>query len=132
LTANSVSSYLVTQKATHHFISANYNKSLDSLPFLTTCHADELNWIFGIPIRVPNEFTDLDRKFSLQILSLWTSFAKTGKMYQSNGKKWPTSNKHYPTPRYVELNANFIRERKFEFEERCNKLWKPLLSHYKR
>ena len=92
-----------------------------------------MNYLWGLPYRVPNQFTDLDRKFSLQLLELWTTFAKTGRMpNQSNGKQWPISNKHNPAPKYVEVNANYIRKRKFEFEERCDSFWRPLLPLYKR
>ena len=92
-----------------------------------------MNYLWGLPYRVPNHFTDLDRKFSFQLLELWTSFAKTGKMpNQSNGKRWPIATKHNPATRYVEINANFVRERKFEFEERCDLFWRPLLPFYKR
>ena len=36
-----------------------------------------------------------------------------------DGSNWPQSNLHNPKPRFVEINNNFLRERKFEFEERC-------------
>lgn len=49
-----------------------------------------------------------------------------------SGKKWPVSNKYHPKPRYVEINDKYLRERKFEFEERCEEFWRPLLPFYKK
>ena len=132
LNANSVSSYVVNQKSTKHF---NFNYDINTYSWINSCDKDELIYLFGLPMQSPisSQFTDLDRKFSLQLLGLWTTFAKTGEMpYQSNGKQWPISNKHHPKPKFVEINVNYIRERKFEFEERCESFWRSLLLLYKR
>ena len=85
------------------------------------------------PFRSQLLFTDLDRSFALKMVELWTHFAKHGKMpNQSNGEEWPVSDQHHPAPRYVEINHEYTRERKFEFEDRCNHLWKRYLPFYKR
>ena len=77
-------------------------------------------------------FNDLDRKFSLKLMDLWTTFAKNGKMNRlTNGNEYPFSNKSNPKPKYVEINGNFLREKKFEFEERCRKVFKNLINKYK-
>ena len=86
-----------------------------------------------MPFKVPTQFTDVDRAFSLKLIELWTSFSRNGKMpNQSSGKQWPTSNKCSPTLRYVEINANYTREKKFEFEDRCDLVWRPLLPFYRK
>lgn len=89
--------------------------------------------MFGFPIRFSSAYTELDRAYSWKLISIWTEFAKTGKMPNlSNGQEWPVANWHNPEPKYVEVTAFFERERKFEFEERCEEFWKPLLELYKR
>ena len=90
--------------------------------------------MFGLPLIIPNHFTDLDREFSLKLVHLWTSFARDGKMpnQQPSNREWPSTNKQHPKPRYVEINTKFTREREFELEKRCEEFWRPLLSLYKR
>lgn len=83
---------------------------------------------------MPNQFTDADRRFSLKLIKLWTSFARNGKLprLKPSNLEWPISNSYQSKPRYVEINNRFTREYKFEFEQRCNELWKPVLSIYKK
>lgn len=101
--------------------------------FLDTVHADDLIYLFGLPYRLKNQFNDLDREFASKLLNLFVYFSKHSKMYDlDSGKKWPVSNKYHPKPRYVEINDKYLRERKFEFEERCEEFWRPLLPFYKK
>lgn len=132
--ANSISSYVITQSPTKHFGSGMYQYDLDDFNWIGPCHADELNFLFGTPFRIPNQFSDTDRSFSKLIIDLWTSFSRNGQMPNQHptGKKWPISNKYSQKPKYVEINTKYVREHKFEFEERCETFWKPLLPFYKR
>lgn len=130
--ANSVSNYMISYQTRVHFMH-RYLSSLQNYSWLGTSHADELNFLFGLTFKLRNHFNDLDRAFSLQLLELWTYFAKNGRMpKQSNGKEWPTADAHRPTPRYVEINGAYNREWKFEFEDRCESFFRPLLPLYKR
>ena len=132
-TANSVSAYVITQPSSRHWSSSGgADYTLDDYNWMGPCHADELLFLWSLPHRVPDEFTDMDRHFSSVLLELWTSFAKNGKMpdQRPTGKRWPVSNKRRPAPRYVEINSKYIREHEFEFEQRCNLFWKPLLPFY--
>lgn len=69
----------------------------------------------------------------MKLIDLWTTFAKESRMPKlTSNDEWPSSNKHNPKPIYIEINDDYTRERKFEFEERCNKYWHSLLTEYKR
>ena len=132
-TANSVSSYCITQPMSKHYESQYSHYDLNDFAYLKAIHADELTYLFGTPLRFRSKFTDLDRSFSLEFLRLWTHFAQNGQMpTQTSGKKWPVSNRESPRPRFVEINGHFLREWKFEFEDRCNSFFRPLLPIYKR
>ena len=86
-----------------------------------------------MPFRLRNEFNDLDRDFALKLLEIWVTFAKESRLPRlSNGNYWPSADKYNPKLRYVEINGPFLRERKFEFESRCNNFWRQLLPFYKR
>lgn len=129
--ANSVSNYVITYQTRVHFMTV-YSK-LKNCSWLGSSHADELWFLFGLPFKLRNHFNDLDRSFALRLLELWIYFSKNGRMpKQSNGKEWPISNKHHPAPRYVEINNQYAREWKFEFEDRCESFFRPLLPLYKR
>ena len=41
-------------------------------------HHDELNYVFGVPLRYPNKFDGSDINFSKRIIKTWTHFARTG------------------------------------------------------
>ena len=130
--ANSVSNYVISYKARVHFMS-HYVATLYPYSWVGTSHADELNFLFGVTFKLRNHFNDLDRLFSLELLELWTFFAKNGRMPKlTNGQEWPTSDASSPTPRYVEINGAYNREWKFEFEDRCETFFRPLLPLYKR
>ena len=132
-TANSVSTYCITQPMSKHYASDFFRYDLNDYAWLKTAHADELTYLFGTPFRFPSKFTDLDRSFSLELVRIWTHFARNGKMpKQTGGKEWPVSNRESPRPKYVEINGHFLREWKFEFEDRCNSFFRPLLPIYKR
>ena len=130
--ANSVSNYVIAHQTRAHFMSM-YARTFPNYSWVGTSHADELYFIFGLPFKMRNHFNDLDREFALRLLEIWTYFAKNGKMpKQSNGEEWPISNEHNPVPRYVEINNQYVREWKFEFEDRCESFFWPLLPSYKR
>jgi acetylcholinesterase/cholinesterase len=41
-------------------------------------HHDELNFVFGVPLRYPNMFDGNDINLSKRIIKTWAHFAKTG------------------------------------------------------
>ncbi|CAG2167355.1 unnamed protein product [Oppiella nova] len=50
------------------------------------CHGSDVEFVFGSPIVSRNTNTLLDMKFSLEIMQMWTQFAKTG----VPSSDWPT------------------------------------------
>jgi len=134
--ANSVSHYLITQKATKHVSEERglYTFDLNDYAWLGPCEGDLFIYLSGTPIRVPNQFTDLDRSFSLKLISIWAHFVNKNRLpnLQPSNEVWPTSNRKDPTPRYVEITAAYTRENDVEQKTRCEKIWLPLLRLYKR
>lgn len=123
----------MTYKPTKHFSSNIIDYDLKNATYVKSTHADELQYLFAFPLRFPKHFTDLDRKYSLQLMQIWASFIRDGELPRlSDGNEWPVINKHNPKPRYVEINHNYVRERKLEFEDRCEEFYRPLLPFFKR
>ncbi|XP_054163854.1 acetylcholinesterase-like [Oppia nitens] len=92
-------------------------------------HHDELNYVFGVPLRYPNMFDGQDINFSKRLIKTWTQFAKTGSVspidYQHD---WHSYDSSKP---YMELNARnaYIGHR--YHEETCN-LYNALIEYLNR
>lgn len=41
-------------------------------------HGDEINFVFGVPIRPNSRYTDDEKELSLHMMQLWSNFSKTG------------------------------------------------------
>ncbi|XP_077525432.1 acetylcholinesterase-1-like [Amblyomma americanum] len=41
-------------------------------------HSDEVQYVFGMPVRLPKHYTDEEARFSESIMGMWVTFAKTG------------------------------------------------------
>lgn len=41
-------------------------------------HSDEVQYVFGMPVRLPEHYTDDEARFSRSIMDMWVAFAKTG------------------------------------------------------
>lgn len=41
-------------------------------------HSDEVQYVFGMPVRLPEHYTDEEARFSEAIMDMWVTFAKTG------------------------------------------------------
>ncbi|RWS29527.1 acetylcholinesterase-like protein 5 [Leptotrombidium deliense] len=46
--------------------------------WMGVCHADDLIFTFGSPLRLPDKYSIEDYYFSLLVINIWTSFVKTG------------------------------------------------------
>ncbi|XP_064469307.1 acetylcholinesterase-like [Ornithodoros turicata] len=55
----------------------------------TATHSDDVSLIFGLPFLLRNLSKDSERRLSLRLIKMWTTFAKTGKVYGEDGKMWP-------------------------------------------
>ncbi|XP_070581596.1 acetylcholinesterase-like [Ptychodera flava] len=57
----------------------DYRSIFSSWPeWAGVCHGDELTYIFGLPFKEGENYTDTDRAMSDTVMSLWANFAKTG------------------------------------------------------
>ena len=62
-----------------YFYRFNYQTNLFSMLGCdehTICHTAELPYIFGDPVRTPQMFTETDYDFSLEVMKIWSNFAK--------------------------------------------------------
>ncbi|UXI22942.1 hypothetical protein NH340_JMT08885 [Sarcoptes scabiei] len=55
-------------------------------------HWNEMDYVFGLPIRYPSKFTAEEKMLSLKMILIWTNFAKNGKMPSQEGIEWPRFN----------------------------------------
>lgn len=65
--------YYLTQKPKRSILPACRRFS-----WLGVCHTDDLPFIFGLPIRSPEDYNEQDVKLSRNILNIWASFAREG------------------------------------------------------
>jgi acetylcholinesterase len=65
-------------------------------------HGDEIEYVFGHPLNMSNDYTETERDLSRQILEIFDRFALTGKP-MPNDSVWPTYTKEHP--KYYILNA---------------------------
>ncbi|XP_074599285.1 acetylcholinesterase-like isoform X2 [Brevipalpus obovatus] len=61
-------------------------------------HFDEVQFIFGVPLRYPHLYTPQEVEFSKRLMRTWVSFAKNGVPEPQFGVSWPeysAENPHY-------------------------------------
>ncbi|CAG2173673.1 unnamed protein product, partial [Oppiella nova] len=62
-----------------YFYEITYTRSNKQDPQYDVSHGAELDFVFGLPQIYPDKRdTDYDRKFSLEVMKMWTDFAKYG------------------------------------------------------
>jgi carboxylesterase type B len=44
-------------------------------------HFDDVQYVFGYPLRYPSKYSDKERELSLNLINSWTSFARNGYVY---------------------------------------------------
>jgi carboxylesterase type B len=61
------------------YMSKPYAKqSYCDMPGMGICHCAETDFVFGQPFITPDIYTEVDRQFSLDVMNMWTNFAKYG------------------------------------------------------
>ncbi|CAG2112560.1 unnamed protein product, partial [Medioppia subpectinata] len=68
------------------------------------CHGADVDFVFGYPLRNPTLFTETDYDFSIDVMKMWTNFAKTGKAHDVWPQLWDKS-----VIRVKDLNPNDIK-----------------------
>jgi len=62
-----------------YFYEITYTRSNKQDPQYDVSHGADLDFVFGLPQIYPDKKdTDVDRKFSLEVMKMWTDFAKFG------------------------------------------------------
>ncbi|CAG2112822.1 unnamed protein product, partial [Medioppia subpectinata] len=65
------------------------------------CHGADIDFVFGHPLRNPTLYTETDYDFSIDVMKMWTNFAKTGKAHDVWPQLWDKS-----VIRVKDLNPN--------------------------
>ncbi|CAL1265510.1 unnamed protein product [Larinioides sclopetarius] len=47
-------------------------------PWMGVVHFDEIYFVFGYPLRYPSNYTESEKRLSMQMIDVWSSFAKSG------------------------------------------------------
>lgn len=90
-------------------------------------HTEELYFVNGMPFRYPEFFTLQEATLSLNMIQLWTSFARIGKPYSQNVTYWPP----FDGNRYsLNFKVENIRVQKDPLKEKC-KFWRKFYGRNK-
>ncbi|RWS09335.1 acetylcholinesterase-like protein 5 [Dinothrombium tinctorium] len=103
--------------------------------WMGVCHADDIVFTFGVPLRHPQNYSVEDYYFSLLIINVWTSFVKTGNPapshyygispFQSKHIEWPQFRlKKDIAPNYMILHPkHFGNVIYYPYHNNCEGLW---------
>lgn len=58
-------------------------------PWLGVTHHDEVEFVFGRPLRLADVYSGKDIEMSQRLMKTWSHFAYTGQMMDQMGVKWP-------------------------------------------
>ncbi|CAL1265365.1 unnamed protein product [Larinioides sclopetarius] len=72
-------------------------------PWMGTAHAEEIQFVFGRPVRKPYLYTPDEVELSKKMIEVWTNFAKNG--IPSDSFKWPKYSKENHA--FVRIDTNF-------------------------
>lgn len=56
--------------------------------WIGTPHTEELNYVFGVPLRYPEKYMPEDIELSKRMIKTWINFAKDGHPMKQQGKNW--------------------------------------------
>ncbi|XP_054165680.1 acetylcholinesterase-like [Oppia nitens] len=87
------------------------------------CHGLDLDFVFGLPLLIPEYHKPKDIFFAQQIMKMWTDFAKTGLLDNNWPKLWTNST---PNVWHIrDLNPNYDTKT-FDhlFDQTCDGFWK--------
>lgn len=96
--------------------------------WLGMTHFEDLQYVFGLPLRHLRKrtYTDTDAHYSRDIINIWTTFAKTGKPPQVNGKPWETFDVKKHMVMSLDYNSSRL-EVTPELQKCC--YWEAMMSH---
>ncbi len=79
--AESLSQVSVSKVFYYHF---THIKQFDNHwgEWMGSPHFDDVQYVFGYPLRYPSKYSEKERELSLNLINSWTSFARNGYVYQ--------------------------------------------------
>ncbi|GBM49435.1 Acetylcholinesterase-1 [Araneus ventricosus] len=72
-------------------------------PWMGVAHAEEVQFVFGRPVRKPYLYEHAEVELSKKMINVWTNFAKNG--IPSDSFKWPKYSRENHT--FVHIDTNF-------------------------
>lgn len=81
--------YYASGHASAYYYYFNHNSSMKGWGAWTgTMHGDEIDYVFGGPLR-KSGYTSDEKRLSLHMIQIWTAFARNGEPATSRMKHWP-------------------------------------------
>ncbi len=99
-------------------------------PKLGICHAMDLSFVFGKPIEdfASGNYSQEDRQLSIDMISSWTNFAKTGDPGMMGTVKWEEAfakeNEGLKSQQMMVLNVNNYQNLQGYFKSPCDDFWR--------
>ncbi|CAG2106965.1 unnamed protein product [Medioppia subpectinata] len=85
----------------------------------TICHGADITYVFGEPVRTATAFREIDYDFSLDVMKIWTNFAKNIKPHDVWPQLWDKS-----VIRVKDLNPNDMSHiLDNPYESTCDGIW---------
>lgn len=73
-----------------YFYLYNHRSSLSAYhPWIGVTHHDEVEFVFGRPLRLADVYSGKDIEMSQRMIKIWSHFAYTGKVLDQLGVNWP-------------------------------------------
>ncbi|CAG2119906.1 unnamed protein product, partial [Medioppia subpectinata] len=98
------------------------NETWCDLTTMGICHMQDHPFVWGLPLRYPNNYSSDDNYFSKYVMKMWTTFAKTGHM----DSDWPQLLNDEPmgAPKVHGLDPKDLRlVLNDPFHETCDGVW---------
>lgn len=76
-------------------------------PWMGVAHFEEVQLVFGKPLRYPSQYTGQEYKLSEDMINIWTTFAKTGYPDSTENRPWAFYSRGNPELTYLDT-ANGI------------------------
>ena len=96
-------------------------------PWMGVLHGEDLNYLFGVPFQHRAE----ERQLSADMISAWSTFARTGHPGEMGGRQWSgaldRADHHQPSTRFMYLKAGQYRMVDNFTRENCDVFWRPKL-----
>ncbi|XP_049514452.1 acetylcholinesterase-like [Dermacentor silvarum] len=90
-------------------------------------HFEDMELVFGMPLRPDVVSSDLDKAWSRTMIQVWATFARTGKPPAVNNLSWPRYDSTMHT--IMKLGPHIITEQGETKRKRCNLLRDTSLPH---